>query len=323
MLRRNFLPSIDQLLAFEATARHGSITKAAEEQHLTQSALSKQILQLEGRLGIELFHRVRQRIILTDAGRLYAAEVGLVLDGLANATHRAIAIVATSNTINLAVLPTLAARWLIPRLPRFMALHPEATINLASRSEPFDFSLDPLDGAIHFGEPFWPAAVCIRLMAENVLPVCSPAYRSARSIRSCRDLTGCNLMHKSTRPTLWAEWFGQAGVEAPFALRGPCFAQFAMLAQGACAGMGVALLPSFLIEQELASGTLEVLFDLPLLSEKAYYFVVPEFKATTPLVDAFKQWLLSEAASSALPRRTTAVAQVRPCPGTEVKRVVS
>jgi LysR family glycine cleavage system transcriptional activator len=283
------------LLAFEAAARHGSITKAAEEQHLTQSALSRQILHLESRLGVALFQRVRQRVILTDAGRLYAAEVRQVLEELGNATHRAMAFVGMSSVVNLAVLPTLGTRWLVPRLPHFMALHPEATINLTTRSEPFDFALEPVDGAIHFGEPFWPGAVCIPLMTEDVVPVCSPEFQATRSIRTCEDLAQCRLMHKSTRPMLWAEWFEQAGVDAPFALRGASFGQFAMLAQGAAAGMGVALLPTFLIEEELATGKLEVLFDIPLKSKKAYYLVLPESKAITPLVDHFKQWLLEEA----------------------------
>lgn len=295
MLRRNFLPSIDQLLAFEAAARHGSITKAADEQHLTQSALSRQILHLEERLGVALFQRVRQRVMLTDVGRLYASEVRQHLEGLANATHRTMAFVTKANSLNLAVLPTLGSRWLVPRLPRFSVLHPDATLNIATRSEPFDFSSDPFDAAIHFGEPFWPGATCIPLMTEEVVPVCSPAYREAQAIHTCADLTRCNLMHKPTRPMLWSEWFQQAGVDAPFALRGPSFGQFSMLAHGAAAGLGVALLPRFLVEEEIATGKLVVLFDVRLRSERAYYLVIPEAHSISPLLDQFREWLLEEA----------------------------
>lgn len=295
MLKRNFLPSIDQLLAFEAAARHGSITKAADEQHLTQSALSRQILHLEGRLGVALFQRVRQRVMLTEAGRRYAAEVRQSLEGLANATHRTMAFDATASVMNIAVLPTLGTRWLVPRLPRFIARHPEATVNMATRAEPFDFATDPFDAAIHFGEPFWPGAMCVPLMTEDVVPVCSPTFQEAQSIRTREDLTRCCLMHKPTRPMLWAEWFEQAGVDAPFPLRGPSFGQFSMLAQGAAAGLGVALLPRFLIEEEIATGKLVVLFNIPLRSERAYYLVMPEAQSASPLIERFKEWLLEEA----------------------------
>jgi len=294
---------VEQLLAFEATARHGSITKAADEQHLTQSALSRQILHLEDRLGVALFQRVRQRVVLTAAGRIYAAEVRQSLEALANATHRAMAFDAAASALNLAVLPTFGARWLVPRLPRFMSRHPDATVNFSPRSEPFDFAVDPFDAAIHFGEPFWPGAVCIPLMTEEVVPVCSPEYRDAQAIRTREDLARCCLMHKPTRPMLWAEWFEQAGVDAPFALRGPSFGQFAMLTQGAAAGVGVALLPRFLVEDEIAAGKLVVLFDIPLRSERAYYIVLPELREASPLLERFTEWLLEEARSCDLPHQ--------------------
>ena len=200
LLRRAFLPSTADLLAFEAAARHQSMSRAAEELHLTQSAVSRQIRQLEEQIGTALFHRVRQRVVLTDAGRVYAADVQNVLQQLSASTQKAMAFSSTDGLLNLAVLPTLGTRWLIPRLGGFMALHPEAMVNFSARTEPFDFAGTPCDAAIHFGTPHWAGAVCEYLMHEETVPVCSPAYRDRHHIRTPQDLTRVALLQQSTRP---------------------------------------------------------------------------------------------------------------------------
>ncbi|GAB2747489.1 LysR family transcriptional regulator [Melaminivora jejuensis] len=296
--RKNFLPPISDLLAFEAAARQASISRAADELHLTQSAVSRQIRQLEQRLGMALFHRVRQRIVLTDAGRVYAADVRAVLQQLSASTQKAMAFSHAGGLLNLAVLPTLGTRWLVPRLPRFQARHPQATVNLAARSEPFDFAGTPFDAAIHFGAPTWAGAVCEFLMHEQAVAVASPALRDAHGIGQPQDLARVVLLQQSTRPAQWAEWFEQLGIETNAALRGPHFEHFAMIAQAAACGMGAALLPRFLIEQELASGALVELFADTLVSGDAYYLVYPEARAQTPLVTAFRDWLVLECAGA-------------------------
>ena len=196
MFRKTFLPPIADLLAFEAAARHTSISRAAEELHLTQSAVSRQIRQLEEQLGTALFHRVRQRVVLTDAGRIYAADVQAVLQQLSASTQKTMAFASTDGLLNLAVLPTLGTRWLIPRLGGFMALHPEAIVNFAARTEPFDFAGTPFDAAIHFGAPHWAGAVCEYLMHEETVPVCSPIYRDRHNIRTPQDLTRVALLQQ-------------------------------------------------------------------------------------------------------------------------------
>ena len=279
MFRKLFLPPVADLLAFEAAARHASISRAAEELHLTQSAVSRQVRQLEAQLGQALFTRVRQRVVLTDAGRLYAADVRAVLQQLGAATQKAMALADGGGLLHLAVLPTLGARWLVPRLPAFAALHPELTVNLSARGEPFDFAQEPFDAAIHYGAPHWAGAVCDYLMHEEVVPVCSPALRTRHRIETPADVAGLTLLHQTTRPMLWADWFEQEGVPAPQALRGPRFEQFAMIAQAAISGLGVALLPRFLMEEELASGALVELPGGVLTSSDAYYLVVPLARA--------------------------------------------
>jgi LysR family glycine cleavage system transcriptional activator len=294
VFRRGFLPNVGNLLAFEATARHGSVSRAAEELNLTQSAISRQIQQLEDSLGVSLFRRTRQRVMLTDVGRMYASQVRNTLTELSDATHQAIALSGTSGVLNLAVLPTFGTRWLIPRIPEFFARHPDATVNFGVRLVPFDFAAEPFDAAIHFGQPHWPGAVCELLRREEAVPVCSPAYRERENIRTPEDLTRALLLQQSTRPTAWAEWFAGVGVAIGNPLRGPRFEQFAMIAQAAAAGLGAALIPNFLIADELASGRLEILFPHSLVSGGAYYLVYPEPKAEAPLVRSFRDWIMAK-----------------------------
>ena len=296
MFRQRFLPPVADLLAFEAAARHASISRAAEELHRTQSAVSRQVRQLEAQLGQALFTRVRQRVVLTDAGRLYAADVRAALQQLSAATQKAMALADGGGLLNLAVLPTLGARWLVPRLPAFAALHPQLTVNLSARSEPFDFAQEPFDAAIHYGAPHWAGAVCDYLMREEVVPVGSPALRASRRIRTPGDVAGLTLLHQTTRPTLWADWFEQEGVPAPQALRGPRFEQFAMIAQAAICGLGAALLPRFLVQEELASGALVPLPGGVLARSDAYYLAVPLARAQAPGVRAFRAWMQEMAA---------------------------
>lgn len=297
MFRKLFLPPVADLLAFEAAARHASISRAAEELHRTQSAVSRQVRQLEAQLGQALFTRVRQRVVLTDAGRLYAADVRAALQQLSAATQKAMALADGGGLLHLAVLPTLGARWLVPRLPAFAALHPELTVNLSARSEPFDFAQEPFDAAIHYGAPHWAGAVCDYLMREEVVPVCSPALRQRQRIATPADVAGFTLLHQTTRPTLWADWFEQEGVPAPQALRGPRFEQFAMIAQAVISGLGAALLPRFLMEEELASGALVELPGGVMTSSDAYYLVVPLARAQAPGVRAFRAWMREVAAT--------------------------
>lgn len=134
-LHKAFLPRIADLLAFEAAARHASVSRAADELHLTQGAVSRQIRQLEAQLGMSLFHRVRQRVVLTDIGRIYAADVRSALMDFSGATQKAMAMSGVDGLLNLAVLPTFGTRWLIPKLSKFTAFRPSVTINFAARTE--------------------------------------------------------------------------------------------------------------------------------------------------------------------------------------------
>ena len=293
------LPSITCLQAFESVARHGSITRASVELNLTQSAVSRQIHQLESLLDVPLFERVRQRVVITDAGKLYLNDVNRVIAGLKDATSRVMACGGNTNLLNLAVLPTFATRWLMPRLSDFLKKHPGVTINLATRLVPFDFETEPFDAAIHYGSANWPGTVAHHLMAEDTVPVCSPKYRTERRIGKPADLSRAVLLHQTSRTDAWAEWFHMTGVKTAHAVRGPRFEQFTMVAQAAICDLGVALLPTLLIEEELALGKLVLLFDRPIRSANSYYLVVPESKMSSMLTAAFTQWVVSQTKSQA------------------------
>jgi LysR family glycine cleavage system transcriptional activator len=295
---RELLPSIGALLSFESAARHGSFTRAASELNLSQGAVSRQVCQLEERLGVRLFERIRQKVVLTDIGRIYMREIAQILSALGDSTRKAMASGGTTGILNLAVYATFAIRWLVPRLPGFLEKNPNVTVRLSARPSQFDFSVEPFDSAIHFGSPVWAGTFAHHLMNEEIVVVCSAEYQRANRILKPADLSRAVLLHETTRPTAWSDWFRKMGVEVPNAFRGPIFDQFGMIAQAAISGLGVALLPKFLIEEELVARKLLPLFDV-LRSDDSYCLMVPEPRAETPLVKAFTEWILQAASAPA------------------------
>jgi len=194
--------------------------------------------------------------------------------------------------LNLAILPTFGIKWLIPRLAKFSAAYPDVLLNLSTEVLPFDFNTRQVDAAIHFGEPDWPESVMVRLMGEEVVPVCSGPM--LERIDSNDKLANATLLQHTTRPQAWQDWFRQIGVDCPNALSGPRFEQLNMVIQAAMVGMGVALMPKFLVETELSLGQLHVPFPFAVKSPQAYYLAYPEKNASKPAVIKFRNWLLNE-----------------------------
>ncbi|MBP2233213.1 DNA-binding transcriptional LysR family regulator [Azospirillum agricola] len=296
-LQRRLLPSMSALTAFEAAARTGSFTAAAGELSLTQGAVSRQIKALEDQIGTPLFTRKGQRVTLTPTGALYAEPIRDALRQIAAATVRTIA-APKGGELHLAILPTFGTRWLVPRLPAFQEAHPHVTIHFTTKLAPFDFRTHDLDAAIHYGLGDWPDAVCDPLMDETMLPVCAPSFLKAHPIAEPADLLALPLLHTSTRPDSWADWFAAQGAP-PHTGAGMFFEQFATTAQAAEAGLGVALLPTLLVRGELADGALVPAIDRPHRSARAYYLVHPRGKANHPPLAAFRRWLLDTARAEA------------------------
>lgn len=290
LLSRRYLPPLSWLSAFESVARLGSVTDAAAELDLTQGAVSRQVQKLEEQLGVALFHRQKRRLSVTPAGRAYANEVQKALGGLANATL-ALKANPEGGLLELAILPAFGTHWLAPRLPRFLARHPGVTINLATRTAPFDFSTEKFHAAIHFGQDDWPGTGALKLMEEEVVPVCAPDLcGGCLTLASLPDLP---LLHLETRETAWARWFLEQGREA-LPGNGIAFDQFATMLRAAVFGAGAALMPRYLVERELAEGVLVTDPKVPSVSLGAYYLVWPEALRDHPPVVALRHWVAAE-----------------------------
>lgn len=292
---RRKIPSIEALIAFEAAARHLSFTRSADELALTQSAVGRQVAMLEEYLGVALFNRIKKRLSLTEVGQLYAKQVRLNLERMERDTLAAMAHQDAGGVLELAVIPTFATRWLIPRLPQFYAAHEHITINLATRAEPFLFTDTQFDAAIHFGDPIWPGAIAKHLFGEEMTAVCSPQLMNGRTSVAPEEVQRFTLLHQSARPDAWRQWLMQAGVHDADGMKGQRYELFSMLVEAARAGLGIALVPRFLVSHELATGELVCPCDVLLQSEKGYYLVYPEHKQNSPWLRAFEAWLLSAA----------------------------
>jgi LysR family glycine cleavage system transcriptional activator len=293
-LPRRSIPSFTSLMAFEATARYLSFSQAAQELALTQGAVSKQVRQLEHTLGIVLLERTKRQVVLTEQGKHYLKEVRDLLHRLEVSTHSILASGDSEEVLNLAVLPSFATRWLLPRLSRFLDKAPKVTVNLATRLVPFAFEHERFDSAIHYGSPSWPGTVVTHLFDEEIVAVASPAYCEALKLKRPEDLARATLLQQSTRLSLWSDWFEALGVAVDRPYSGPMFDQFMMAAAAASGGIGVALVPAFLIDTELADGRLQVLFDQRLKGRHGYYFVTPTSKVHNQTVRRFTAWLEEE-----------------------------
>ncbi|MFT5344231.1 MAG: LysR family glycine cleavage system transcriptional activator, partial [Paracoccaceae bacterium] len=272
----------------------GSASAVAEELSLTQSAISRQLQALERQIGVELILRDSKRLALTDAARDYAAEMRQALNQIAQATLR-LQVAPLGGTLNLAILPTFGMRWLMPRLPDFARLHPDVTINMATRLERFNFAMEGFDAALHYGSGIWPGTNNLLLKNEQIVPVCAPELTKI-------DLQDLPLLHIQTRPLAWQHWFEQHGLASKDS-SGTMYDQFSTITQAALHGLGVALMPDYLVEQDLATGRLVAPFGPPIEAQGAYYLVWPRNKSRDPALTMFRDWLATQAQpEDSLPR---------------------
>jgi LysR family glycine cleavage system transcriptional activator len=288
--QRRLLPSTSMLSAFDAAARTGSFTAASAELQLTQGAISRQVSALENQLEVALFNRTGKTIELTEEGKTYAEEIHRALQAIRNASLTAMTSPMTG-ILNLAILPTFGTRWLMPRFPSFLAANPDITVNFVTRLSPFDFRSENLHAAIHYGSPDWPDTQRTFLMEEEVFPVCSPTFLADHPSDSPGQLTQLPLLQLASRAGAWERWFESFDIEPPVA-RGMVFEQLSIIAQAAVAGLGVALLPRFLIQSELERGELVVIVDRALQDSAGYYLVTPTEKSDYAPVVALRTWLL-------------------------------
>ncbi|MBV7485710.1 transcriptional regulator GcvA [Bordetella sp. BOR01] len=297
---RRFCPSLTDLQAFEVAARHSSFTRAAQELCVTQGAVSKQVKHLEAFLGVELFLRIRQGLVLTEAGQSYLKKIQAGLGQIEAATVELIAHQGKGGTLHLTCMPTFGARWLIPRLATFMRVRPDIHVEFLPHRQGYDFSTPELDAAVRFGDGIWPGSGADYIVGRDVVPVCSPRL-IGNGCDNADELLRYPLLHHTSALEGWREWFEQAGCDARRALEGARFDQYSLLSQAAAAGFGVALIPRCLIEDELRDGKLAVALQAPIRARQGYYLCYPEQKANLPILQAFRAWLM-EVSLAAEPR---------------------
>jgi len=292
---RRKIPSLQALACFDAAARHESYTRAAQELALTQSAVSRQITGLESYLGQALFRRTRHGVALTERGSAYARQIAPRLQALERDTLEAMSGQGAGQTLMLAAVPTFASRWLIPRLPQLALAHPELVVHIDVRTRPFLFADSDFDAALYAGTAQqmrnWAGTRAHLLLHEQLVAVCAPALLPSAGVYAPAELADLPLLQQSTRPQAWRQWFQSASIAAPLALAGPRYELFSMTVAAAVHGMGVALVPGLLIEQELAGGQLVQACGHTLAPERAYYLVTPEHGADKPALADFLTWL--------------------------------
>lgn len=285
-------PPIHLLRAFVASARHGSISRAAEELHLTQSAVSKQVIELEQMLAVPLFERVRRRLVLAPAGQRYLASVVPLLKALETATLEVMSLASSDGVLSLTTLPTFGAKWLIPRLPRFAAAAPRVTLNFMPFLRGYDFEDPQLDCAIRYGSGAWPGAVAEEVTGRRMIVIAPPAWR----LQTLSDVAKLQLLHHDNVPLAWAQWCDCHGVQHTKALGGIRLDQYQSLIQAVTSGLGLALVPDCLVREDIVAGLVAEPFKEALTSDNAYYLCYPEAKAHIAALASFRNWLAAEVA---------------------------
>ncbi|WP_180116965.1 LysR substrate-binding domain-containing protein [Acinetobacter sp. YH12096] len=306
-MRRN-IPSLQSLICFESAAKHASYTHASQELFITQSAVSRQIQQLEEYLGVMLFSRTRHGVDLTEAGKQYAKSIKPFLQGIEKSTSDIMMHKGLGGTLKLAVVPTFATRWLLPKLHKLNAQHPEITVHLETSTKPFLFNENVFDAAIFAGTQqqieHWPGIQAHYLMDEEVVPVCSPKLIKSNFPHaemtddhsfnlSDEELLQLPLLQQTTRPSIWQEWFQAHQLQHPKPFDGQRHEQFSMLSVAASHGMGMALIPQMLIEAELRKKELVIASNKKLHGSRKYY-LVHSSQDSSPQIQKFVDWVLQE-----------------------------
>ena len=295
---RRRLPSLNALKAFEAAARQESFTKAANELCVTQGAVSQQVKALEADLGVRLFRRERQRLIITEAGRAYLEVVRDAFDRLAMGTEHLLQR-QKSGTLTITTSPNFAAKWLVHRLRRFSEAHPGIDLRISASMQHIDFAREDIDLAVRHGDGLWPGMHVTRLCTEELFPVCSPKLLSGRgALRSPRDIKHHTLLHTNSTGD-WANWLERVGLKGIDFKHGVVFNQASMAIDAAVDGQGIALARTALASWDLISGRLVRPFPQALAAPYAFWVVCPQSAADLPKISTFRSWLLQEAAEDA------------------------
>ena len=296
------LPSLNALRAFEAVARHLNLTRAAEELHVTPAAVSHQVKALEEDLGVPLLRRVRREFFLTDAAQAGLPALREAFDLLGDAVERMRSEL-PDRLLTISVLPSFAVSWLVPRLSRFKAQHPEIDVRLDTNDRVVDLRREGIDLGIRYGAGDYPGLEVDRLLDEEIFPVCSPSLlEGPQPLKTPEDLRHHSLLHVDWTPFMketgdWTLWLMAAGLdEVVDVSRGPRFSHTNLALQAAVHSQGVVIGSQALAADDLAAGRLVRPFGMSVQLNFCYFVVTTPATARLPKVAAFKDWLLREAA---------------------------
>ncbi|MEC4726001.1 transcriptional regulator GcvA [Shewanella sp. D64] len=282
-------PPLNALLAFEAASRHLSFSHAADELFVTHGAISKQIKGLETYLGVALFLRQHRKLALTDDAKRYLPQIQAALQTIRTATDEIKSHQMQSQSLAINVLPSLTINWLIPRMEEFKQRYPHLYVDLSIGDFTVNFKQQRCDIAIRSATQPPKEVNYLKLMDEDLCLVCAPQLLN--ELNCLDDINKMTLLKHTTRPELWPYWANQLGLslttEKKFGME-----HFYMLSQAAVSGMGVALIPRFFIEEQLADGSLVIPFDAGFTSPYTYYVITPKSKNMPLKAQVFIDWLL-------------------------------
>ena len=290
-LTRSELPSMASLRAIEALDRLKTASAVAKELSQTQSAVSRQLQLLEQQLGQDIITRRNNRLELTPKAKEFAETIRTALGMIQSATQD-LQFEDQANTLTLGILPAFGMRWLMPKLGDFSKQHPDITINMLTRLVPFNFDAEPIDAALHFGDAEWANTSAMRLKSEYVVPVCRPDYFEERP--TLFSLAASDLLQIMSRPTSWSDWFEQQGFDQDIKRPATSYDQFSTIHQAVLAGLGVALMPNYLVEEDLARGILICPYEGDGQVAQSYHLVWPKRDRIKPAVRKFRDWLAGQ-----------------------------
>lgn len=290
-------PSLHELHAFAATARHGSFSKAAEQLCVTQGAISRAVAKLEEQLGQTLIVRQARGAELTPAGRSYLELVEPALQSLESAAVAQRA-PETATRLRLSVAPTLATKWLIPRLPDWQALHPHIALALVPYQRDEDFSGVEVDAWLRPGEGQWPNGIEAEyIVGHEIVPICRPQdLRGRQPLREPADLLAKPLLYHTNYPDNWHAWFEAIGAPQTGLKPSADFEQVAMLVQAVMAGLGVAVVQRCLIDDELAAGRIVIPFEQRVAISRGYMLCTRRAAHSNRALQQLRQWLHAQSA---------------------------
>jgi len=286
---------LNGLKAFEAAARHLSFTRAADELHVTQAAVSHQVKTLEQRLGVKLFRRLPKSLRLTDEGQALLPELRDAFERIARALNRVTSAQGAA-ALSVTTLTTFALTWLVSRLPRFQARHPDIEVRLNTTGRLVDFAREDVDVAVRYGDGNWPGLNVEKMFEDELTPLCGRTHKDR--LRRPEDLRDVPLLDASPPEPAsvgdWPTWLRAAGIAQLPVTRGATFDSTKIAAQAAIDGMGVAIGSPYLFAEDIAAGRLFQPFPLTVRNGKTYWLVCAEGTATRPKIKAFREWVFSE-----------------------------